>query len=191
MWWLAWLCTVGHAAKLLSTTEWDTIRLQPHSTKVARNARDTVKLGIPETYRDDCSGFVSAVFTAAGIPMDGRVATLWDAAEAGRVLHFEPIPRIGDPVFFDNTWDRDGNGQWDDDRTHIAIVVDVDRDGTIRMAHKGSERALIRMNLLTPSDPARNSTLRIDGGGPLGLTTTGQLWSGFATVDPGQDWITD
>ncbi len=192
MWLLALWVTNGHAAKVMETVEWSTVRLVAHSSKVAKAARETVEDGIPEPWRDDCSGFVSAVYTAAGIPMEGRVATLWDAAEARGALHFDPIPRIGDLAFFDDTWDRDGDGQWNDPRTHIAVVVDVKPDGTVVLAHKGtSGRALIRMNLLDPNDRSRNSNLRPDGGGPFGLTTTGELWSGFATVDPSRDWRTE
>ncbi len=177
------------------------IKLGEFSLDVATAARELVaRPSAPPGFRDDCSGFVSAVFTAAGIPMTGNTASLYDRAEAEGLVHHNPIPTVGDLVFFDNTHDRNHNGQWDDARTHIAVVVDVEPDGTILLAHHGSERALIRMNLLpdhiaaheSPEGVLLNSWLRrrsaSDGGWDLRLT--GLLWSAFAEVAPDVDWET-
>ncbi|HHO51683.1 MAG TPA: hypothetical protein ENK18_12615 [Deltaproteobacteria bacterium] len=191
VWFLGWCVPASPAARLLGEVEWSTVRLREHSEDVARSARLAVRDGVLPGFREDCSGFVSSVYTASGIDMDGRVATLWEAALDRGLLHHDPIPVIGDLAFFDNTWDRDGDGRFDDERTHIAVVVDVEPDGTIWMAHHGSKRAMIRMNLLDPRDEGSNSVLRLDPGGPLGLTRTGELWVGFLTVDPEQDWRTE
>src|SRR5690606_39104519 len=91
----------------------------------------------PRGFRDDCSGFVSAVFSAAGVPMDHVVATLWDRAEQLDALHYGD-PWVGDLVFFDDTWDRNGNGLWDDPLTHVGLVIDVEPDGTVLFAHSGT-----------------------------------------------------
>ena len=66
-------------------------------------------------------------------------------------------------------------------------MFDVEPDGTVVMAHKGSDRRLIRMNLFhpelgeSPDERPWNSWLRRTGdrGNPLGLYRTGELWSGF------------
>jgi hypothetical protein len=149
-------------------------------------------------YRDDCSGFVSAVFSAVGVPMDGRVVTLWDQAVELDVLHWDPVPRPGDVIFFDDTYDRDRDGLVDDDFTHIGLVVDVEDDGTVVFAHAGLSqgRALGRMNVLHP-DEARgpngerwNSSLRNrrPGDRPGTVYLTGQLWAAFARVPWSTDW---
>jgi len=145
-------------------------------------------------FRDDCSGFVSAVYTDAGIPMDGRVAELYAVAESRGLLYRDEVPAIGDLAFFDHTHDRDGDGQWNDLRTHIAVVVDVERDGTIWLAHKGSERARIVMNLFHADrhevdGKEVNSWLRhAKPEDERREYLTGQLWAGFARVAPRVDW---
>ncbi|MBW1877223.1 MAG: CHAP domain-containing protein [Deltaproteobacteria bacterium] len=153
----------------------------------------------PRGFRDDCSGFVSAVFSQVGVPMDGVVATIWDAAVDNDALHWEETPRIGDLIFFDNTWDRDGNGRWDDLLTHIAVVIDIEPDSTVVFAHSGTRagRTVGRMNLYEPHlhrDPdgtVRNVYLREpkpwdpDAAAYL----AGELWVAFASVHLDEDWL--
>ena len=101
-----------------------TVKLNAHSAQIAARARSL--LDRPNrAFRDDCSGYVSSVYTAADIEMDGTVAEIYAIAEDAGLLHHHPIPTIGDLVFFDNTHDRNGNGKWDDTRTHIGVVVDL------------------------------------------------------------------
>lgn len=173
-----------------------TVRLYETSLAIAAAARDLLTRR-DRAYRDDCSGYVASALDEAGVleplgvPEQATVAVFYADAEKRDAVHHNPIPAIGDLAFFDNTWDRDGNGRMDDRRTHIALVVDVEPDGTVVMAHKGSDRRLIRMNLLHPSERHGpdgvewNSWLRRTGdrGNPLGMYRTGELWSGFASLD--------
>ncbi len=174
-----------------------TVRLHAQSLAIVAEARE--RLAEPDpAFRADCSGYVASTLAPLGLlerfglPLDATVATFWANAEERGSLHYDPVPRIGDLAFFDNTWDRDGNGRMDDRRTHIAIVVDVEPDGTIVLAHKGTDYRLIRMNLFHPLERHGpdgvewNSWLRRTGdrGNPLGLYTTGALWSGFASLEP-------
>ena len=165
--------------------------------RVASTAR--VQLRRPDRdFRDDCSGYVSAVMTAQGIDMDGRVATIYERAVANFAVHWDVEPIAGDLVFFDDTHDRNHNGVLDDDLTHIGIVLDVEPDGTVVFSHAGlsSGRGIGRMNLHRPDDREDaegvrlNSTLRNprpwDPPGTVYLT--GQLFAGFARVQPGIDW---
>ena len=172
-----------------------TLRFAPHSLEVAASAR-TLLTRPDYSYRDDCSGWVSSVYSAAGIPMDGTVAELYEIAQKRGLLHHNPIPRIGDLVFFDNTHDRNSNGKWDDERTHIAVVVDVEPDGTAVLAHRGSKHRTLRMNLLHPmtkKDEAGqeiNGHLRRTGRNDVwSLYMASQLWTAFATVDPEKEWL--
>lgn len=172
-----------------------TVRLGPASLTIAAAARDALEQP-PRGFRDDCSGYVTGALVHAGVdattqvPAEARVADWWAWAEGAGRVHHNPIPVVGDLAFFDNTFDRDGNGRMDDRRTHIAIVVDVEPDGTVVLAHKGSAYALIRMNLLHPLEKSApdgttwNTFLRRTGdrGNPLGMYRTSELWSGFATL---------
>jgi hypothetical protein len=40
-----------------------------------------------------------------------------------------PLP--GDLVFFDDTWDLDGDGRADDPLTHVGLVERIEADGTV------------------------------------------------------------
>lgn len=154
----------------------------------------------PQGFRDDCSGFVSAVFTNSGVEMDGVVASIYDLAVVHDVLHWRDVPAVGDLVFFDNTHDRNDNGDWDDMNTHIGVILEVDPDGTALFAHSGTSqgRATGRINVARSGEykdqqgNVLNNYLRSPEAGdkPTATYLTGELWAGFATIQPGQDWHT-
>lgn len=151
-------------------------------------------------FRDDCSGFVSAVFTEVGVEMDGVVSSIYDLAAVHGTIHWSTTPRVGDLVFFDDTHDRNGNGRWDDTLTHIGIIVDVEPDGTAVYAHAGTRRGrqLGRINVAHPMQRRDadgkeiNTYLREPNGDedPIAAYLSGALWVGWATVDPELDWRT-
>jgi hypothetical protein len=165
--------------------------------ELAAAARGYVRRA-PQGFRADCSGFVEAVLSKAGLPVYGTVAQMYDAAEQLGAIHHLQVPRVGDLVFFHNTYDRNHNGKQDDLYSHIAVVIDLEPDGTIVMAHHGSSRTTIRMNL----DPERihdkldrdgktiNNVLKYRYDAPLNwpLRLTSQNWAAFATVREGDDW---
>ena len=138
------------------------------------------------TYRFDCSGLVAAAYTKAGVELSGNTSSMHALAKKKKVLHKNKVPDVGDMVFFDNTWDRNGNGLRDDSLTHIGIVEKVDADATITLVHLGSKGVVrIQMNLKQPSvyrnDEGKilNSYLRR---GSSGERLSGQLWVDFASV---------
>ncbi|MBT3219517.1 MAG: CHAP domain-containing protein [Proteobacteria bacterium] len=141
--------------------------------------------------RDDCSGFVEAVFDRLGLDFNGSVSMMWDQAKSSGAVHHRKRPRIGDLIFFDNTHDNNGNQRWDDPLTHIAVVIDVEPDGTIVFAHGGTGRGRTtgRMNLQHPSTHSHdefilNDYLRRSSPRDPPRTTylAGELWRGFATL---------
>jgi surface antigen len=146
----------------------------------------------PVGFPDDCSGFVCAVYGRVGFALEGNAIGLWDRAQQAGATHRRKHPRVGDIAFFDDTYDRNGNGKVDDELTHVAIVLSVDEDGTILMAHGGSShgRTTLVMNLEQPhtrrdeDGKELNDYLRIqrksDAAGTKYLA--GELWRGFATV---------
>lgn len=142
------------------------------------------------TYRWDCSGFVEASLAAAGLAFRGSSAMLFDQAKELGVLHRRRKPHPGDVAFFDDTYDRNGNGRVDDPLSHVAVVERVDADGTVHMVHVGSRGvAPLTMNLRRPEDRAAedgkplNEPLRARsaGDGPRTRTLTGELWVAFAS----------
>ncbi len=147
----------------------------------------------PGRFRDDCSGFVMAVFDRAGNPLVGNSRSFWADAKASGAVHHRKRPRPGDVAFFDNTYDRNGNGKRDDALTHVAVVMEVHDDGTILLAHGGTSRgrAELTMNLKHPHDrlgpdgKVFNDWLRARRRGEPenGAYLSGELFKGFATFE--------
>ena len=167
--------------------------------QVALAARDALSRGARGGFRDDCSGFVSEVYSAVGVPMDGTVASIHELAVLHDALYWDEPPQVGDLVFFDDTWDRNGNGRVDDPLTHIALVVDVEPDGRIQLAHAGTRRgrSTTWMDLADPTlhvdrrGQIRNAYLRSPESGEVDVDyLTGELWVGFARVGDDADWLT-
>ncbi len=136
-----------------------------------------------------CNGLVEDVLRDAGYPMRGRVTMLYADMEAQGWVHHEQIPYPGDIVFFDRTYDSNGNGRPDDKLSHIAIVIDVDTDGTVHMVHRSSSGIKpLTMNLRYPhqhkrGDKVVNSYLAARNYGAEGRQLAGELWTAFATVE--------
>jgi surface antigen len=134
-----------------------------------------------------------AALDRAGVPMSGSTQSFWEDAKARGFVHSRKQPTVGDLVFFDNTYDRNRNGRWDDELTHIGIVLEVDRDGTITVAHGGTSkgRTTMVMNLSDPS--ARHSEdgrelndwlrARRSNDPKRASYLSGELFRGFATLD--------
>ena len=113
----------------------------------------------PSGFRNDCSGFVCAAFDRAGIDLSGSTRSMWEHARANGATHKRKRPKVGDLAFFDHTYDRNRNGRLDDDLSHIAVVIEVQDDGTVLLAHSGTSRgrATLTMNLLRPDDHSDES----------------------------------
>ncbi|MDP2316079.1 MAG: CHAP domain-containing protein [Pseudomonadota bacterium] len=143
-----------------------------------------------EPYRQDCSGLVEAALASAGCAFRGSSAMLFEEAKAQRVLHRRRMPSPGDIAFFDDTYDRNGNGRRDDPLSHVAVVEAVDRDGTITLVHFGSKGvARVTMNLRHPEERTSpdgkelNDYLRAHhrGDPPRTRYLAGELWVAFAS----------
>ena len=119
----------------------------------------------------------------------GYGALLAAAFTAGNVVTSKFVGP-GDLVFFDNTWDSNGDGKMNDPLTHVGIVERQDRDGTITFISRVAgavER--YRMNLGLPhvrraadgtilNDHLRRKDTGVaDRAGYL----TGELFAGFGT----------
>lgn len=102
---------------------------------------------------NDCSNFVRAIywnvtgkdifyesqFTGAAeeekIKLSSGVALLY--AYFKRKQHYSThLPRVGDVIFFDNTWDSNNNKRNDDYLTHVGLVTGYDKsNGTVTFIH--------------------------------------------------------
>ena len=147
----------------------------------------------PRGARDDCSGFVIAAYDAAGLTLSGSAQSLWELAQNRGEVHRRKRPNVGDLAYFDNTYDRNKNGRLDDRLTHIAIVLEVDKDGTVTLAHNGTSagRTTMVMNLHEPnvhiadSGKVMNTYLRSLSSRPKNAKRlSGDLWRGFSTPQP-------
>jgi len=142
-----------------------------------------------ERYRYDCSGMVIAAHAGAGCHIDGNSAMLYDQSRSNGLLHKSKRPKLGDVVFFDNTYDRNGNGRRDDDLTHVGVVEAVDQNGTITVVHLGSKGIVrIRMNLRHPhihkseSGAVYNDFLRASKNKDNGPVLAGELFKAFGSL---------
>lgn len=145
----------------------------------------------------DCSGLARAAYMHVGVdltqiepePGENAVRTIFRYARAHGIVYHEDQPAVGDLVFFHDTYDRNGNGRRDDPLTHVAVVEQVDDDGTVTIVHRVSRGVLrYRMNLRHPEQTRLpggkkriNHFLRQPEDG-LPSQTTAQLFAGYATV---------
>lgn len=124
-------------------------------------------------YALDCSGLVLHIHERAGVSLDepfaraagNGVARLHAVgAEAGLLVESGAV-RPGDVLFWDNSYDRNEDGRWNDQLTHTGIAVDVADDGTIIYVHHHYSRGVVeaRMNIRSPDDTAVNSPMRMKG----------------------------
>lgn len=155
-----------------------------------------------QVFNGDCSGFVEAVYALEGIELrrilqqeapreTSAVAAAWIAAgRRGARWSGGEWPSPGDLVFFDDTWDRNGNGRRDDPLTHVGLVEWVDVDGTVTFLHRGGQGVTRgQLNLRHPGlarDPAGrplNAPLRVRAGkGDTAPALAGQLFVGYGRI---------
>ena len=96
-------------------------------------ARATVGRSNPELdgrrIPTDCSGYVRGLYTRAGVdlfseslPGDNGVRAILRWVERHGLFHRHRVPVPGDLVFFNNSYDRNGDGRLNDPLTHVGLV---------------------------------------------------------------------
>ena len=170
----------------------DSSTLQAQLVQSARALLDRRNIVIEgERIRHDCIGMVAAAYTMSGMDITHSISDLHAQAEAAGIAHTLKLPHPGDIAFFDNSYDKNGNGVRDDPFTHVTIVERVDAEGTITMIHLGGKGKPVSrrvMNLYHPDDKRDaagdtiNSTLRSVSGRDGGPELTSQLFRGFGSI---------
>ncbi|MCB1198569.1 MAG: C40 family peptidase [Deltaproteobacteria bacterium] len=97
------------------------------------------------SFRRDCSGFVHTVLWDNGHSLDDFYRA-YQYHTNGVDLIYQYVKRIGwvyklqqpekgDLVFFSNTYDKNKDGKYNDLLTHIGIIENIEKDGTITFLH--------------------------------------------------------
>jgi len=192
----------NHAASL------NCCRLQTGSAKQQALARTAARLVGARTIQIgnrlvsyDCAGVTRAIYLAEGHDLyegtggSGQangVRLIYEHVRKHGRIHFGPAVRPGDLVFFDNTWDFNEDGMLNDPLTHVGIVEEVERDGTVVFISRVSNAIeRYRMNLRAPNavrsvdGRVLNDYLRRKKTGDWHATRylTGQLFAGFGSFD--------
>jgi hypothetical protein len=147
------------------------------------------------TYPNDCTGLVRAAYAFASIDLAQRfgryqgngVRRLYMTLRDERLLYAVHHPMPGDIVFWDNTYDANGNGRPDDMLTHVGVVISAEPDGSIRYLHYNYRLGpvLDHMNLTLPEVDTSsagspvNSHLRMGGSPKYEGTNAAQLFRVF------------
>ncbi len=150
------------------------------------------------TYTYDCTGTILAIYAYAGIDLLSRfnhysgngVQRLYKIMSRHDLLTKTDFPQPGDIVFWDNTYDANGDGLWDDPLTHAGMVVGVTPSGEISYIHENYAKGIVieKMNLIHPSIYTEaeggatiliNSPMRMRGQPPGPDWLSGQLFRVF------------
>jgi hypothetical protein len=108
----------------------------------------------------DCTGTVLAIYFYAGIDLardfdkytGNGVTRLYRSLESQQLIYRALLPVPGDIIFWDNTYDRNEDGRWNDTLTHVGMVMEAHDDGTIAYVHLNYHKGIIieYMNLRDP-----------------------------------------
>jgi peptidoglycan DL-endopeptidase CwlO len=118
----------------------------------------------------DCALFIGAVFAAGGVDLfadardtDGGVRAIYRYVQRRGRLRPRGPPAAGDLVFFDNSYDRNGDGRANDRLTHMGLVDEVRPDGTVFVIHS-TNHGIVRepMNLSRPHELTNGRGERIN-----------------------------
>ncbi len=138
----------------------------------------------------DCSGTVMAIYYYAGIDLSrdfnkysgGGTSRIYQYLDDKNLLYETKIPVPGDIIFWDNTYDYNGDGLRNDLLTHMGIVVEIAEDGTVTYLHEHYKKGIIleSMNLKFPEDIDANSAMRMKGTGMEGGWLSSHLFRELA-----------
>ena len=155
----------------------DLIETDPIYSNIPQELSGTQKLLVEQAYRIigveelfvnnrsfsmDCSGTVMAIYWYAGIDLaqafpdysGGGTERIYKYLRDKDLLYKTELPKPGDIIFWDNTFDKNKNGKLDDYLTHMGMVVSIDDGGNIEYIHENYRKGIIlaKMNLYKPNE---------------------------------------
>ena len=120
------------------------VEATPRRTAIVHSARQLIGARTIEVngrrIAYDCAGVTRAIFLKHGIdlysggpndPHANGVRIIHAHIRQQGTFHQGPVVHPGDLVFFDNTWDFNGDGKVNDPLTHVGIVERQEPDGTV------------------------------------------------------------
>lgn len=120
------------------------VELAPNRTAIVRTVARLVGAKTIESkgrhIAYDCAGVTRAIYLKHGIdlysggpsqPNANGVRLIHAHIRQQGTFHQGPVVHPGDLVFFNNTWDYNGDGKVNDPLTHVGIVERQEPDGTV------------------------------------------------------------
>lgn len=164
--------------------------------EVRKNLVQTAEEFIRTQPKTDCSGLIQKIFKKnniiifkkqALIPEDPTgVKIMYNTLRNYKKIYINPLQvKKGDLIFFSNTYDMNKNNKIDDILTHIGMVIDKDKEGTITFIHSTSKKIKYDyINLKDKHNKKVNSFLRVKHKqDPMGTKyLTGELFTCFGTL---------
>lgn len=149
-------------------------------------------------FGSDCTSLVQAAFSPVGLRLlskeahagDNGVTAMWRFAAAHGRLFSSGRPLPGDLIFFRHTYDQNRDGRLNDGLTHVAVVEDVELDGTVVFIHRSGQGVVReRMNLHFPTLVQNDEGKRINDwlrSGQFGHSPqlSAELFVSYATLLP-------
>ena len=104
-----------------------------------------------KTFPYDCTGLVRAAYWYAGIDIaqdfsqfaGNGVSRIYQTLDERGMLYVATLPQAGDIVFWDNTYDRNEDGKWNDPLTHVGVIVSVQPGGQIEYVHANYRKGIV------------------------------------------------
>jgi hypothetical protein len=133
----------------------------------------------------DCTGVVLAIYWYAGIDLardfnrftGNGVSRIYRTLERRDLLYSTSSPLVGDIIFWDNTYDENGDWRQNDPLSHVGMVVTVDGERTITYVHYHIRNGISYdyMNLRNPGvqNEIENGRVRVINS-PLRLAVPGR-----------------
>jgi class 3 adenylate cyclase len=146
--------------------------------KIKRYAKSFIDKKVPKSkkWTNSLSGFVKMVYLYFDVDITNtnpkNINGTWKNTteliysfiqENGKIFQ-KGSPKVGDFIFFDNTYDKNKNDKFDDPLTTVAIIIDIDKEETIYFLYKVGNTIRIRnMNLKHPNkeDIKNKNTIKI------------------------------
>lgn len=147
-------------------------------------------------FRIDCTGTIMAIYYYAGIDLSvcfqgytgNGVARIYAYFRDHGLLYDPEVPAPGDIIFWDESYDKNGDGLANDQLTHMGMVVDVGPQGDITYVHHNYRKGIVFacMNRNDPDNVDKNSPMRMRS---LGHTPDGRWLSSHLYRESGRGYL--